>query len=280
VSGIFDISQRRACRLLGQHRSVQRRALRENSYRARLARRLRALSRKHPRRGWRHMQDLLSREGWRVNHKPLRHVWREEGLKVPQIRRKRSRIGSSSGGIMRKRATMKNEVWAIDFIHDRTEDGRSLKMLVVIDEFTRECLALEVSRHMTCRDVIAVLDELTAIRGAPKNIRSDNGPEFIAQALQRWCREGGTNALYIKPGAPWQNGIVESFNGRLRDELLSSEIFQSLAEATYLCNRWRLDYNHRRPQRALGNQTPAEFASECDKAVLSLVERAQIKEKA
>jgi len=226
------------------------------------------------------MQDLLSREGWRVNHKPLRHVWREEGLKVPQIRRKRSRIGSSSGGIMRKRATMKNEVWAMDFIHDRTQDGRSLKMLVVIDEFTRESLALEVSRHMTCRDVIAVLDELTAIRGAPKNIRSDNGPEFIAQALQRWCKESGTNALYIKPGAPWQNGIVESFNGRLRDELLSSEIFQSLAEAKYLCNRWRLDYNHRRPQRALGNQTPAEFASGCGEAVLSRVEQAQIKEKA
>jgi len=181
---------------------------------------------------------------------------------------------------MRKRATRKNEVWAMDFIYDWTQDGRSLKMLVVIDELTRESLALEVSRHMTCRDVIAVLDELTAIRGAPKNIRSDNGPEFIAHALQRWCREGGTNALYIKPGAPWQNGIVESFNGRLRDELLSSEIFKSLAEAKYLCNRWRLDYNHRRPQRALGNQTPAEFASGCDEAVLSLVERAQIKEKA
>jgi len=209
------------------------------------------------------MQDLLTREGWRVNHKPLRHVWREEGLKVPQIRRKRRRIGSVEFGITRKRATRKNEVWGMDFIHDRTADGRPLKMLVVLDEYTRESLALEVARHLKSRDVIAVLDELTAIRGAPENIRSDNGPEFVAHALRDWCREGATNALYIEPGAPWQNGIVESFNSRLRDELLSSEIFESLAEAQYLCSRWRLEYNHRRPQRALGNQTPAEYSAKC-----------------
>jgi len=153
-------------------------------------------------------------------------------------------------------------------------------MLVVLDEHTHENLALEVSRHMKCRAVIAVLDELTAIRGAAKNIRSDNRPEFIAHALQRWCSESGTNALYIEPGAPWQNEIVESFNGRLRDELLSSEIFESLAEAKYLCNRWRLDYNHRRPQRALGNQTPAECASKCDEGALLRSEPLAVREKA
>ena len=147
-------------------------------------------------------------------------------------------------------------------------------MLVVLDEYTRENIALEVSRKLKSHDVIMVLDELTAIRGAPENIRSDNGSEFIADVMKEWCKESGTNTLYIEPGAPWQNGIVESFNSRLRDELLSSEIFTTLAEARLLCARWRADYNHRRPQRALGKQTPAEYAAKCEiSAARRLVQR-------
>ena len=147
-------------------------------------------------------------------------------------------------------------------------------MLVVLDEYTRENIALEVSRKLKSHDVIMVLDELTAIRGAPENIRSDNGSEFIAKVIKEWCKESGTNTLYIEPGAPWQNGIVESFNSRLRDELLSSEIFTTLAEARFLCARWRADYNHRRPQRALGKQTPAEYAAKCEvSAARRLVQR-------
>ena len=169
---------------------------------------------------------------------------------MPQIRRKKRRIGSAESGILRKQSTRKNEVWGLDFIFDRTADGRPIKMLVVLDEYTRENIALEVSRKLKSHDVIMVLDELTAIRGAPENIRSDNGSEFIADVMKEWCKESGTNTLYIEPGAPWQNGIVESFNSRLRDELLSSEIFTTLAEAQLLCARWRADYNHRRPQRA------------------------------
>ena len=210
------------------------------------------------------MQDLLGREGWRVNHKPLRHVWREEGLKVPQIPRKKERIGSAESGILRKQSTRKNEVWGLDFIFDRTADGRPIKMLVVLDEYTRENIALEVSRKLKSHDVIMVLDELTAIRGAPENIRSDNGSEFIAKVIKEWCKESGTNTLYIEPGAPWQNGIVESFNSRLRDELLSRENFTTLAKAQLLCARCRADYNHRLPQSALGKQTPAEYAAKCE----------------
>ena len=213
------------------------------------------------------MQDLLGREGWHVNHKPLRHVWREEGLKVPQIRRKKRRIGFAESGILREQSTRKNEVWGLDFIFDRTADGRPIKMLVVLDEYTRENLALEVSRKLKSHDVVRVLDELTARRGAPENIRSDNGPEFIAGVIKDWHKESETDPLYIELGAPWQNGIVESFNSRLGDELLSSEIFQTLAEAQFLCARWRQEYNHRRPQRALGKQTPVEYAANCTVAV-------------
>ena len=142
-------------------------------------------------------------------------------------------------------------------------DGHPFRMLVVLDEYTRECLAIEVARNFRGEDIVAVLDELTAIRGAPAHLRADNGPEMISKAVKAWCAESGTGTLYIDPGSPWQNGIVESFNGRLRDELLSSEIFDKLAEARYLIDRWRLFYNHRRIQRALGKVTPAAFAATC-----------------
>jgi putative transposase len=263
VVDVLHVSERHACRVIGQHRSTQRRPEPPNPYRDRLVARMRCLAQANPRRGRKHILDLLHAEGWRVGTRLMKRLWRAEGLLVPQRRRKRRRIGTSESGIVRRKATMKNEVWGLDFIHDTTVGGRSLKMLVVLDEYTRECLAIEVERTFRGADVVAVLDELTAIRGAPVNIRSDNGPELVSKVVRSWCAHAGTGTLFIEPGAPWQNGIVESFNGRLRDELLSSETFETLAEAKYLIDRWRLHYNHRRPQRALGKVTPAAYAANC-----------------
>jgi transposase InsO family protein len=178
-------------------------------------------------------------------------------------RRKHRRIGTGENGIVRRRATRKDDVWGMDFVQDWTADGRPLRMLVVLDEYTRECLAIEVARNFRGEEIVAVLDELTAIRGAPSHLRADNGPEMISKAVKAWCAESGTGTLCIDPGSPWQNGIVDSFNGRLRDELLSSEIFATLDEARLRVDRWRLHYNHRRIHRALGKLSPATFAAVC-----------------
>lgn len=225
--------------------------------------RMRELAIENPRRGRRYVMDLLHNEGWSIGTRRMKRLWRTEGLLVPQKRVKRRRIGTGENGIVRRRATVKNEVWGMDFIQDRTADGRPFRLLVVLDEHTRECPAIEVRRTFRGAEIVMVLDELTAIRGAPAHIRSDNGPELVSRAVKAWCEESGTGALYIDPGSPWQNGIVESFNGRLRDELLSSEIFDTLAEARHLVDRWRLHYNHRRIQRTLGRQTPAVYAATC-----------------
>lgn len=225
--------------------------------------RMRELAVANPRRGRRYIMDLLRKERWSVGTRLMKRLWRQESLLVPQKRVKRTRIGTGQNGIKRRRASMKNEVWGMDFVQDRTADGRPFRMLVVLDEYTRECLAIEVARNFRGEDIVAVLDELTAIRGAPAHLRADNGPEMISKAVKAWCGESGTGTLYIDPGSPWQNGIVESFNGRLRDELLASEIFDTLAEARYLVDRWRMHYNHRRIQRALGKLTPAAFAARC-----------------
>jgi transposase InsO family protein len=254
---VRPLSERHACRVVGQHRSTQPRPAPPNPYRDRLVARMRELAIENPRRGRQYVMDLLHKEGWSIGTRRMKRLWRTEGLLVPQKRVKRRRIGTGENGIVRRRATMKNEVWGMDFIQDRTADGRPLRLLVVLDEHTGEFLALEVRRTFRGEDIVMVLDELTAIRGTPEHIRSDNGPELVSKAVKAWCEESGTGALYINPGSPWQNGIVESFNGRLRDELLSSEIFDTLAEARYLADRRRLHDNHRRPQRALGKQTPA-----------------------
>jgi putative transposase len=260
---VMDVSERRVCRVAGQHRSTQRRTAPPNPYRDRLVARMRDLAMANPRRGCRYIMELLRKERWSVGTRLMKRLWRQQGLLVPQKRRKRRRIGTGENGIVRRRATRKDEVWGMDFMSDHTADGRPLRMLVVLDECTRECLAIEVGRHCRGEDVVRVLDELTAIRGAPAHLRSDNGPEFVSAAVRKWCEESGADTLYIDPGSPWQNGIVESFNGRLRDELLSSEIFATLAEARLLVDRWRLHYNHRRIQRALGKLTPAAFAAPC-----------------
>jgi len=181
---------------------------------------------------------------------------------VPQKQRKRRRLpGNSENGCIRHKATRRNHVWSYDFLADRTEDGRQLKLLVVIDEWTRECLAIEASRTFTARDVVLTLQYLFAVRGAPEHVRSDNGPEFIARSVRRWLDQASVGTLYIQKASPWENGYVESFNGKLRDELLNRELFLSLAEARYVLDQWRLEYNHRRPHRGIGWQTPAAFAA-------------------
>ena len=269
MTDVLPVSERQACRVIGQHRSTQRRTAPPDPCRDRLVARMRELALEHPRRGRRYIMDLLRKERWSVGARLMKRLWRQESLLVPQKRVKRRRIGTGEKGIKRRRASMRNEVWGMDFVQDRTSDGRPFRMLVVLDEYTRECLAIEVARNFRGEDIVAVMDELTAIRGAPAHLRADNGPEMISKAVKAWCAESGTGTLYIDPGSPWQNGIVESFNGRLRDELLSSEIFDKLAEARYLIDRWRLFYSHRRIQRALGKLTPAAFAAACA-AVLSL----------
>jgi putative transposase len=218
---------------------------------------------KHPRYGYRRIWALLRRSGWRANRKRVYRLWVQEGLKVPQRQRKRRRLGHSENSCVRRKAEHKDHVWTWDFVHDRTITGRPLKWLSIVDEYTRECLALEVDRSITADKVIDVLAELFRVRGVSKHIRSDNGPEFIAKAIRRWLSYAGVEALYVEPGSPWENGYAESFHSRLRDELTNREEFTNLAEARYMADDWRLEYNHRRPHSSLGYQTPAEFAAGC-----------------
>jgi transposase InsO family protein len=221
------------------------------------------LVRRHPRYGYRRVWALLRREGFRVNVKRIYRLWRKEGLKVPQKQRKKRRLGCSANGCVRHRAAHIDHVWCYDFVSDQTTDGRTLKFLTLEDEYTREALAIEAERSITSTDLIETLRYLFEVRGAPQHIRSDNGPEFIAQALRRWLAESGVGTLYIGPGAPWENGFNESFNSRLRDELLNGELFTSLPEAKVVTEDYRLEYNHRRPHSSLGYQTPAAFAAAC-----------------
>ena len=250
---------------IGQPRRTQRYVPSRRDNEEKLVTRILELVRRHPRYGYRRVWALLRREGWPVNRKRVWRLWRMQGLKVPQKRRKRLRLGTSDNGCIRRRSERKDDVWAWDFIFDRTANGRSIKWLSVIDEFTRECLVLEVNRTMTASDVVDVLIELAALRGMPRHIRSDNGPEFIACAIRSWLAAAKVQTLYIEPGSPWENGYAESFHSRLRDELLDVEVFLSVAEAKALAMAWRLEYNHRRPHSSLKYQTPAAFAASCVK---------------
>jgi putative transposase len=257
----LNVSERRACRVIEQARSSQRYRPQERSSDRELVGKMLELVGCHPRYGYRRVWALLRVEGFKVNRKRVHRLWKRQGLKVPVKQHKRRRLGTSANGIVRHRALHKDHVWAWDFIHDRTEDGRTLKWLSVVDEHTRECLALEARRSFVSGDVIDVLRELLAIRGAPAHIRSDNGPEFIAQAIRSWLGSARVQTLYIEPGSPWENGYAESFHGRLRDELLEGELFTCLAEAKMLSVQWRLEYNHRRPHSSLGYVPPAAFAA-------------------
>jgi putative transposase len=249
----FGVSQRRACRLAGQHRATQRRPrpVRPDAE-VRLRARLREIARRHPRWGWRLAWRVLRREPgqpWTgANHKRIRRLWREEGLRRPVRTRKRRR--STPEQAERLRAERPNQVWAVDFQFDETADGRRLKLANLVDEYTREALAIRVGRTCTADDLVTVLDKLVADRGAPAHLRADNGPELIAWALRDWCRLSGTRTSYIEPGSPWENPYVESFNGRVRDELLNVEDFSSLTIAQVVIEAWRIEYDTYRPHSA------------------------------
>jgi transposase InsO family protein len=266
---IFPVSERRACKVLGQHRSTHRRVRTVTDIEKQIVEEIIAIRRLRPRYGYRRLTAELRSTGWRVNHKRIARICREHGLKILPIRRKRRYLGSADGGIVRLEAERPNHVWAVDFVHDRTADGRMVKILVVVDEYTRECLALKAARSIRAADVRDVLRSLCIERGMPEHVRSDNGPEFIADVLRRWIAGWGGQSSFIEPGSPWQNGYVESFNSRLNDELLASELIPSLAEARWLLERYRHDYNHGRRHSSLGYLTPAEFARSLDQAALT-----------
>lgn len=251
------ISQRRACRVLGQARSTQRHEVDVSGEQERLVARIIALATRYGRYGYRRITALLRSEGWRVNHKRVERVWRQEGLKVPQKQPKRERLWFNDGSCIRLRPERKNHVWSYDLMAARTQDGRAFRILTIRDEYTRECLSIMVARRITAQDVIYQLEELCLDRGIPEHIRSDNGPEFTARAIRQWLRDLGVKTLYIEPGSPWENGYIESFNGKLRDELLNVEIFTTLFEARVLIENWRKDYNQIRPHSALGYRPPA-----------------------
>ena len=259
----FAVSERRACRTLDQPRSCQRYESTPRTDEAPLTKRMLELVRKRPRFGYRRIGRLLQAEGWHAGLGRVHRLWRKEGLKVPQKKRKRRRLGVATNACDRRSATTINDVWAWDFVFDRTTSGSAIKWLSIVDEHTRECLALKPARSITSNDVIDTLAELFAMRGVPKHIRSDNGPEFIAQAIQDWLKPMNVETLYIEPGSPWQNGYAESFHSRFRDEFLAVEEFESLAAARRLTNAWKEDYNHVRPHGGLDYQTPAAFAAAC-----------------
>jgi transposase InsO family protein len=257
----FVVSQRQSCAVLDQPRSTQRYTVRRKDDEAALVKRMLELVRQRPRFGYRRIAALLRAENWRVNVKRIYRLWHREGLKVPRKLRKRRAIGTSENACAVRRAQHPDHVWTWDFVFDRTASGTTLKWLSIIDEFTRECLALKVARSITSEYVIDTLAELFAMRGVPESIRSDNGPEFVAQAIECWLQQTKVTALYIAPGAPWENGYAESFHSRLRDEFLRVNEFLDLREARMLTKDWKEDYNHRRPHSALDYQTPAAFAS-------------------
>jgi transposase InsO family protein len=221
------------------------------------------LVRRRPRFGYRRIARLLAAEGWCVGLSRVFRLWRREGLKVPQKRRKRRCLGISDNGCHRRRAEHRDDVWCWDFVFDRTTSGSMLKWLSIVDEHTRECLALKVARSITSEEVIDTLAELFAMRRVPRHIRSDNGPEFIAAGIRSWLSQVGVGTLYIEPGSPWENGYAESFHSRLRDEFLAIEEFENLPTAQRLTAAWKDDYNHYRPHSSLGYVSPAEFAARC-----------------
>lgn len=260
VVTLLPVSERRACKVLGQCRTSQRYVPNRPDDEELLTKRIVELATEYGRYGYRRIDALLAQEGWHVNHKRVERIWKLEGLKVPKKQPKRARLWLADGSCIRRRAQYPNHVWSYDFVMDRTHDGRVLKMLTLVDEFTRECLAIEVRRKITSRELTEVLSELFLTRGVPKHIRSDNGPEFIASKLRIWFAKLEVAPLYIHPGSPWENGYIESFNGKFRDEFLNREILYTLIEAQVLVERWRYQYNTKRPHSALGYRPPAPEA--------------------
>ena len=256
----LGVSERRACTVVGQVRKTQRRTPWVTDEEARLVARLIELATQYGRYGYRRITAMLKNEVWRVNHKRVERIWRREGLKVPKKQPKRRRLWLNDGSCIRLRPQYKDHVWSYDFVIARTDEGKTFRMLNIIDEYTRECLAIQVDRKISSQDVIDQLFNLFVFRGIPEHIRSDNGSEFTARAIRKWLNSLGVKTLFIEPGSPWENGYIESFNGKLRDELLNREVFTTLTEAKVLIEQWRREYNQVRPHSSLGYQPPAPEA--------------------
>jgi transposase InsO family protein len=256
----LNVSERRACTVLEQPRSTQRRKRKPGEDEKRLREDIIRLTKEYGRYGYRRITALLKREGWHVNHKRVERLWRQEGLKVPQKQPKRKRLWLKEGSCIRLKPMYKNHVWSYDFVAERTSDGRSLKILTIIDEFSRECLAIHAARRIRSTEVLFKLSELFIEHGVPFHIRSDNGSEFTAILIRRWLQRIGVKTLFIEPASPWENGYIESFNGKLRDELLNGEIFDTILEARYLMEKWRVHYNKVRPHSSLNFAPPVPEA--------------------
>lgn len=256
----FSVSERFACKVLGQHRSTQRKKPRGRPDEEALTADIIRLASRYGRYGYRRITAMLRSEGWTVNAKRVERIWRREGLKVPQKQPKRGRLWLNDGSCIRLRPEHPNHVWSYDFVEGRTHNGGKFRMLNIIDEFTRECLAIRIDRKLNSTDVIDALSDLFILRGVPGHVRSDNGPEFIAKAVREWIVAVGAKTAFIEPGSPWENGYCESFNSKLRDELLNGEIFYSLAEARVIIEAWRRYYNTERPHSSLGYKPPAPEA--------------------
>jgi transposase InsO family protein len=267
----YGVSQRRAGGVLDRARSTLRYRPRDRSAEGPLVRALKRLARTHPRYGYRRVHALLLREGWHENLKRVHRLWKELGLARP-VRRKKARKlgpkpGTSANSCVNQPARFKNDVWTYDFVADRTADGGALKWLTLVDEYTRECLALHVDRTVTGVDARRVLARVVGQRGAPTRIRSDNGSEFLCEALSRWLPGKGAKPLPVAPGSPWENGFIESFHSRLRDEFLEAEVFESVADAREKGRWFRREYNRVRPHSSLGYKPPKEFSDECDRGM-------------
>ena len=260
VQEIFQVSERKVCRALEQPRTTQRYVSRRPNDEDNLTLRVVELAGQYGRYGYRRITALLQQEGWRVNHKRVERIWRIEGLKVPQKQPKRGRLWLNDGSCIRLRPEHKDHVWSYDFVEERTTDGRKFRILNIIDEFSRECLAIKVERRLNSQHVIDALFNLFIFRGIPEHIRSDNGSEFTAGAIRKWLAKLEVKTLYIEPASPWENGYIESFNGKLRDELLNREIFTTLMEAKVLISEWREEYNQFRPHSSLNYRPPAPEA--------------------
>ena len=254
---MFGVSERRACKVLGHPRSTHRYEPIPGEDEQGLTEEIVELASRYGRYGYRRVTALLRMEGWDVNHKRVERIWRREGLKVPAKQPKRGRLWLNDGSCVRLQPQGPNHVWAYDFVLVRTQDSRAVRLLTVIDEYTRECLAIRADRQIRSSDVIETLAELMMIRGVPDHIRSDNGPESPARAVREWLGRVGARTLYIEPGSPWENGYIESFNGKLRDELLDRELFYTLLEVRVLTERYRQIYNRIRPHSSLGYRPPA-----------------------
>jgi putative transposase len=267
----MGISERRACQVLDQPRSTQRHVRKIPDDEERLVGQIVSLATRYGRYGYRRITALLRNDGWEVNHKRVERIWRQEGLKVPQKQPKRGRLWLNDGSCIRLRPIRKDHVWSYDMVMDRTSDGRPIRILAVIDEYTRECLSMYVSRRIRSEDVREQLYELFLTRGVPEHIRSDNGAEFTAKAVRNWLEDLGVTTLFIEPGSPWENGYVESYIGKLRDELLNGEVLDTLAEAKVLVEGWRREYNRFRPHSSLGYRPPAPEAYLAGKFTQGLV---------